>query len=152
VLRLAVAQDLLGGGVDRSGVARFRNNAISATLREDHPNCTRCAGSAIYRCVCPDASELMKVADGSAAGVLSAGCCVSTRQRRLVHCTADKRRCAMCVLPGLQVHGPSPSRGLLPRLDQGAPSASCSLICGCGPVWVHLTCLATKSTLSQSAP
>ena len=41
VLRLAVAQGVLGGGTDRNGVTRFRNNALSATLREDHPNSVR---------------------------------------------------------------------------------------------------------------
>lgn len=41
VLRLAVAQGLLAGATDQSGVPRFRNNGISATLLEDHPNCTR---------------------------------------------------------------------------------------------------------------
>jgi hypothetical protein len=41
VLRLAVAQNLLAGSTDQLGVANFRNNGLSATLREDHPNCTR---------------------------------------------------------------------------------------------------------------
>ena len=39
VLRLAVRYDLLGGAVDSArGKVTFRNNALSAVLRSDHPN------------------------------------------------------------------------------------------------------------------
>jgi hypothetical protein len=39
VLRLAVRYELLGGAVDKArGKVTFRNNALSAVLRSDHPN------------------------------------------------------------------------------------------------------------------
>lgn len=41
MLRVAVAQGLLGGSTDRRGVSKFWNNALSATLRQEHPNCMR---------------------------------------------------------------------------------------------------------------
>jgi len=41
VLRLAAKQGMLGGSSDGRGVMRFRNDALSTTLREDHPSCVR---------------------------------------------------------------------------------------------------------------
>jgi hypothetical protein len=41
VLRLAVAQGVLVGSADASGAVRFRNTAVSATLRSDHPSTVR---------------------------------------------------------------------------------------------------------------
>lgn len=84
VLRLAVAQGLLAGSTDRGGVSRFRNNAISATLREDHPNCTRCAlhfQSIECRLVLPNARHEHMKTSGCASSWQQVsggpGCCPS---------------------------------------------------------------------------
>lgn len=41
VLRLAEAQGVLAAQTNRAGITRFRNNALSATLRASHPASVR---------------------------------------------------------------------------------------------------------------